>query len=161
MGRNPKWMHLVYMVYWLWLRPQETSQVCALHWCLERFESTAVFWSCRAVLPQHRGHLSNIPARPPSPSKAGVGRTLGRVTARKYAPSWPKGHSIPFSICSDIKAKRGERRRTNIITIFASQRNHYLCWNPASWALSAHGNQRIKKIFCISFLPYPAFSLSC
>ena len=63
------------------------------------------FGYCWAVLPQHQGCLANIA---PLTSRLGVGKILGGDIARTADPNWPKGYSIPYDICSEIKAKRKE-----------------------------------------------------
>ena len=61
------------------------------------------FGYCWAVLTQHQGCLSNATL---SPSRLGVGNILGGDIARTADPNWPKGYSIPYDVCSAIKAKR-------------------------------------------------------
>ena len=61
------------------------------------------FGYCWAVLAQHQGCLSNIP---PLTSRLGVGKILGGDTARTADPNWPKGYSMPYDVCSAIKARR-------------------------------------------------------
>jgi len=48
------------------------------------------------------------PTFPPSPSRLGVGRILGGDMVRTADPNCPKGYSIPYGICSAMKAKRKE-----------------------------------------------------
>jgi len=48
----------------------------------------------------------------------GLGKTLGGDTARAADSDGPKRYSIPYEVCSAVKARRKEREGTFIITAF-------------------------------------------
>ena len=92
---------------------------------------------CWAVLAQQQGCLSNIP--PHSPSRLGVGKILGGDTARTADPNWPKGPSIPYDVCSAMKAKRKEEGWGAFVsTTLVFRSNRYAYWSPASREVAGH-----------------------
>lgn len=115
---------------------------------------------CWAVFAQHQGCLSNIA---PSPSRLGLGKTLGGDTVRTADPNWEKGHSIPYKICSAIKDKSKEEDLGEfVIMTFVFWNNLYgtKALLPRKWLDIACLWEVESKIFCFPLLPHKTFAFA-
>lgn len=130
--------------------PQQHSQCCSLLWYLERCTvAHQYFGSCWAGLAEHYLCLSKI-----LPLATGWG--WARSWEATTDPSWSKGYSIPYNICSDKKGKRKEEEEAFILCDISSWSNSYMCWTlflgkelgiTCWWEIE-------NKMFCIFLLLY-------
>lgn len=156
-GRNPKWS--VGCIG----SGCDPGQVCALRWCLERFGEHTHVLVLLGSAPTAPGPSLQYPSKTTLPRKVGVGKILGRVTARADEPSWPKGYSVPYSIFSDVKVKREEKEEGQTLW-YLSSRETTICAEvllPGKYLDIACWWELENKIFCIPFLPHSTFSLPC